>query len=188
MLMLKVFFILVGLHTQVENIPKATEIVEGSGAPFSNSNIFYIHFFSSFFYLNITPCYNTYITYSLTDIGSKINWQFTNKNSDIAFTFTISFVCSGKRNKTVWKMRKKKVLKNENIYIKKTPTREKQREEEKLNKTKQNKERKKEKHSRVHVVELREKVVFTNWFQCDLHSWLFSIDNLRLRHANKASK
>ena len=73
MLMLKVFFIPVGLHTQVESVPKLTEIVEVSGAPFSNSNIFYIHFFSSFFYLNITPCYNTYITYSLTDIGSKID-------------------------------------------------------------------------------------------------------------------
>ena len=63
MLMVKVFFIPVGLHTQVESVPKATEIVEGSGAPFLNSNIFYIHFLSSFFYLNITPCYNTYITY-----------------------------------------------------------------------------------------------------------------------------
>ena len=70
---------------------------------------------------------------------------------------------------------------------KKTPTRAKQREEEeeKQNKTKQ---RKKEKHSRVRVVELREKVVFTNWFQCDLHSRLFSIDNLRLRYAKKAWK
>ena len=89
---------------------------------FSNSNKFYIHFFSSFFYLNISPCYNTYITYSLTDIGSKINWQFTSKNINIAFIFTISFLCSGKRNKTVWKKRKKKVLKNENIYIKKKNT------------------------------------------------------------------
>ena len=36
MLMLKVFFISAGVQTQVESVPKATEIVAGSGALFSN--------------------------------------------------------------------------------------------------------------------------------------------------------
>ena len=31
------------LHTQVENVPKVIEIVEGNCAPFSNSNLLYIH-------------------------------------------------------------------------------------------------------------------------------------------------
>ena len=33
----------------------------------------FFFFFSPLFYLNITSCYNTYITYKLTDIDSKID-------------------------------------------------------------------------------------------------------------------
>ena len=71
MLMVKVFFIPVGLHTQVESVPKVTEIVEVSGALFSNSNIFYIHFFSSFFF---SFKYHTLLQY-LHNIFIDRYWQ-----------------------------------------------------------------------------------------------------------------
>ena len=69
MLMLKVFFILVGLHTQVENIPKVTEIVEGSGALFQTQTYFTFISFRLFLFK-----YHTLLQY-LHNIFIDRYWQ-----------------------------------------------------------------------------------------------------------------
>ena len=85
----------------------------------------------------------------MTDIGSKIDWQFTNKKNNIAFIFTILFCMFLKEKQNG--VEKEKNYREMKI---KTPKRAKQRGK---------KEKKKSRKRSTHV-ELREKVVFTNWF------------------------